>query len=166
MIVIPIFPEMLAAVEEKFPELAGEELNNVAAGYFNSFLGVGEAVGPISASLLTMQFGFRSSEDGIAIMILVYCVVFFALCGGTSMLKCITEQDKIDKELNDDNFKQVFESKTEHAPQTVPLRSGSIIGDLFVEKFVEARLSATRNSRGSRGLDSSLLNRSRKSGEK
>ncbi len=91
MIVIPIFPEMLAAVEEKFPELAGEELNNVAAGYFNSFLGVGEAVGPITASLLTMQFGFRSSEDGIAILILVYCLTYFVLCGGTDMLKCISE---------------------------------------------------------------------------
>lgn len=114
-IVIPIFPAMLDAVEERFPELIGEELNNVAAGYFNSFLGVGEAIGPISASLLTMQFGFRSSEDGIAILILVYCITYFMLCGRTDLLKCISEKEKIEKELNDDNFNKVFDKNTEHA---------------------------------------------------
>lgn len=53
MVVIPIFPEMLHSIEEKCPELIGDDLNNVSSGYFNSFLGVGEALGPISASLMT-----------------------------------------------------------------------------------------------------------------
>jgi len=53
MVVIPIFPEMLHAIELKFPEIVGDELNNVSAGYFNSFLGVGEALGPVAASLLS-----------------------------------------------------------------------------------------------------------------
>jgi hypothetical protein len=35
------------------PELKGDELNNVSAGFFNSFLGAGETLGPITASLLT-----------------------------------------------------------------------------------------------------------------
>lgn len=52
MVTVPILPEMLAVIEHDLPELKGDELNNVASGYFNSFLGVGETLGPISASLL------------------------------------------------------------------------------------------------------------------
>ena len=52
MISIPIFPEMLSSIEQRYPEIAGDELNNISAGYFNSCLGMGEALGPMSASLL------------------------------------------------------------------------------------------------------------------
>jgi hypothetical protein len=52
MISIPIFPEMLRSIEEMYPEIAGDELNNISAGYFNSCLGIGEALGPMSGSIL------------------------------------------------------------------------------------------------------------------
>lgn len=60
-------------------------------------------MGPISASLLTMEFGFRRSEDGIAVLIFIYCVTYFVLCGGTDMLKCVSSEEKQEKEA-DDNF--------------------------------------------------------------
>jgi hypothetical protein len=81
MIVIPIFPEMLHSIEEALPHLKGDELNNRTAGFFNSCLGVGEALGPISASILTHAFGFRSAEDILGTLILIYCITFFLLNG-------------------------------------------------------------------------------------
>lgn len=53
MVTVPILPEMLHVIERDLPEIKGDDMNNLASGYFNSFLGVGETVGPISASLLT-----------------------------------------------------------------------------------------------------------------
>ena len=79
MVTIPLFPEMLHQIEIKMPELKGDELNNVSAGFFNSFLGAGETLGPITASLLTDQIGFRNSEDVLATLILVFCVVYIVV---------------------------------------------------------------------------------------
>lgn len=76
MVTVPILPEMLHVIEHDLPHLKGDELNNVASGYFNSFLGVGETLGPISASILTEQFGFRTAFDIVATLILIYCIFF------------------------------------------------------------------------------------------
>jgi hypothetical protein len=51
MVVVPLFPEMVSTIERRFPDMDKDELNDVAAGYFNSSLGVGEAFGPIFASI-------------------------------------------------------------------------------------------------------------------
>jgi len=76
MVTVPILPEMLHRIEHDLPHLKGEELSNQASGYFNSFLGVGETLGPISASLLTEKFGFRTAFDIVATLILIYCICF------------------------------------------------------------------------------------------
>lgn len=81
MVVIPMFPEMLDSIEETLPHLKGDELNNVSAGFFNSCLGVGEALGPISASIMTAAVGFRNSETILATFILIYCVTYFMMNG-------------------------------------------------------------------------------------
>jgi len=95
LIVIPLFPEMLVSIETKLPELAGDELNNVSAGYFNAFIGVGEALGPISASLMVHKWGFRNSQDIVATLMFIYCVLFFAVNGNCSILSCVKDdQDK------------------------------------------------------------------------
>jgi hypothetical protein len=91
------------------------------------------------------------------VLIFIYCVTYFILCGRTDMLKCISSEEKLEKEA-DDNFQKVFDKSTDHEPQTVPLRSGSMIGDLLVEKLIDARASVARLSHGSKGNDS--LNRS------
>ena len=81
MVIIPIFPEMLHSIETQLPHIKGDELNNVSAGFFNSCLGVGEALGPISASILTHAVGFRSAEDILGSLILLYCILFFVING-------------------------------------------------------------------------------------
>ena len=48
-IVVPIFPEMLEAVEKRHPiYLHSNELNDVAAGVFLASMGLGESIGPIA----------------------------------------------------------------------------------------------------------------------
>ena len=53
----------------------------MAAGYFNGSLGVGEAIGPIVASLLVAKFDFRPVIDGLALAILIYTILFFFFNG-------------------------------------------------------------------------------------
>ncbi len=103
MVVIPMFPEMLHSIEEALPHLKGDELNNVSAGFFNSCLGLGEALGPISASLLTHILGFRSSEDILATLILIFCVTFFFTNGKMKIFEFNFNHDKLNQ-VKDDDF--------------------------------------------------------------
>ena len=91
MITIPLLPEMLHSVEQKFPLLKGsEELNNVLSGYFNACMGIGEAAGPISAGLLVSEFGFRGASDLLGSILLFFTLLFFLINGNISLIlpKC------------------------------------------------------------------------------
>lgn len=81
MVIIPIYPEMLHTIECSRPELVGDELNNLTAGFFNGCVGIGEAVGPLMASLVASSLSFRRAEDVIAIAITIYCILFFFIVG-------------------------------------------------------------------------------------
>ena len=76
MVTVPIMPEMLHRIELQMPEIKGEELNNVASGYYNSFLGIGETIGPVSASILVEQLGFRTAFDCLGCLIALYCITY------------------------------------------------------------------------------------------
>lgn len=89
MITIPILPEMLAVIESDLPNLKGEDLNNSASGYFNSFLGIGETIGPISASVMTETFGFRTAFDVVATLILCYCICYMIYIIDTDALRAL-----------------------------------------------------------------------------
>jgi len=89
MVTIPILPEMLHRIELDLPELKGDELNNVASGYFNSFLGVGETLGPISASLLTETYGFRVAFDVLATLIMAYCMCYMIYINESDSVRAI-----------------------------------------------------------------------------
>ena len=62
-------------------------------GYANE---VGEAIGPISASLMCNSFGFRASEDFIGGSCIIYVVLFICLCGG---IKIFTQPPKESAEV-------------------------------------------------------------------
>ncbi len=79
----------------------------MASGYFNSFLGVGEAIGPICASVLSHHFGFRSSEDILGSVIGVYCIFFFLLCGRFAIFEFAKAEDNVLPEDTDDMFAKV-----------------------------------------------------------
>jgi hypothetical protein len=61
MIIIPIMPDMIEAVEEKHPEIEQNQLHNNISGLFIAFQGIGETSGPILGSVLEANFGFRSA---------------------------------------------------------------------------------------------------------
>jgi MFS family permease len=88
MVVIPVFPEMLSSISEKYPNMDKEELNNVTAGYFNSCLGIGEGFGPIFASVAVANLGFRRAEDLWATTIFVYLVLYFLIMGNFKLFRC------------------------------------------------------------------------------
>lgn len=148
MIVIPIFPEMLHSIEEKFPQLRGDELNNVSSGYFNSFLGVGEAIGPICASVLTHNFGFRSSEDILGSVLCLYCIFFFLLCGRFDIFQFAKAEDNVLPEDTDDMFAKVTKQGVEYNSSGSNInvqvnRSGSVVGEFIRDSFIQSRLSAS-----------------------
>ena len=89
MITVPLLPEVLDAIENQYPHLAGEELNNVISGYFNSCIGIGNALGPISAGFIVSTHGFRGSCDIIGTGLFVYTILFFIFNGNFSMLDTI-----------------------------------------------------------------------------
>ena len=105
MITIPLLPEVLYAIEQKFPNLAGEELNNVISGYFNSCMGIGEAVGPITAGMLVEIYGFRNSNDLIASTILTFTLLFFIVNGNLSLLVPLTVKNTREDQYDDHYMK-------------------------------------------------------------
>ncbi len=96
MITIPLIPEVLESIEKKCPHLEGEELNNVISGYFNSCIGVGEALGPILAGILVESHGFRSCYDMTGTLVLIYTLLFFIFNGNFSLFipKCCISDEK------------------------------------------------------------------------
>jgi MFS family permease len=83
MIVVPVYPEMVSSIERQLG-ISGNELNSVTAGYFNSCIGIGEAIGPITASLLT-SFGFRHSQYVVGFLSAVFCIAYFFYNGMFTM---------------------------------------------------------------------------------
>ena len=62
LIVIPLFPEILEAVETKYPQYKNSnELNDIAAGLFNAALGIGDCFGPIVSSMINKRTSFDNS---------------------------------------------------------------------------------------------------------
>lgn len=83
MIVVPVYPEMVSSIERQLG-ISGNELNSVTAGYFNCCIGIGEAIGPILASLLT-SIGFRHSQYVVAFLSIIFCIAYFFCNGMLSM---------------------------------------------------------------------------------
>ena len=46
-LLIPALPEMIDSAEQKFPLAKKNDINDVSAGLFNMFLGLGQICGPI-----------------------------------------------------------------------------------------------------------------------
>ena len=99
---IPVLPEMLDSITQVYPGLRNsQEVNDVTAGFFNGFLGIGETAGPLLASVLVPSMGFRSACDGLALTLLVYTLLFFIFNGASDIfLGQGTEYVSTDADLN------------------------------------------------------------------
>ena len=69
-------PTMVEFANSNFP---GQEnhVNNMSAGMFNTFMGLGEVIGTIYGALLFDHLGFRGVCDSISIICFSYALIFF-----------------------------------------------------------------------------------------
>lgn len=59
LIAIPVMPECLESIEdEERLNFNPDEINNEISGLFVTFTGVGEALGPVTCSVLNELYGF------------------------------------------------------------------------------------------------------------
>ena len=79
---VPCLPEMIECVLPHYPASAEMEINNLASGMFNMFLGIGQVIGPLFGAEMTKRYGFRTCCDCVAIICLIYSIAYYVICDG------------------------------------------------------------------------------------
>ena len=79
MVSIPLLPEAIESTETT--GYYNDEANKLTSSFFMSFMGVGEALGPITSSLLMKKTGFEASQKFYGMFILLFLSVYFVCCG-------------------------------------------------------------------------------------
>ena len=71
-------PTMVEVGTRNYP---GQELhvNNMSAGIFNTFNGIGEVIGPLYGATAYERMGFRSTSDTVTLICFAYALLFFML---------------------------------------------------------------------------------------
>lgn len=97
MIIIPIMPEMIESIEERYTIHDEVFLHNQISGMFIAFQGIGETLGPVLGSVLQHKFGFRSSQDFMACGVSAFMILYFLFCGGFSIFLSKSNKDNIEQ---------------------------------------------------------------------
>ena len=111
---IPGLPEM---VESTLPHFPGQEttVNDLSSGIFNAFLGFGQVLAPMYGSTSKKMLGFRLTCDIVALICLVFGVMYFFIGDGIEAFQ--TTVKNIKQLGDDDNFVEVsntsYDKKTE-----------------------------------------------------
>ena len=81
VMLIPGLPEMSDSVLPHYP---GQErrVNDLTAGIFNSFLGLGQVLAPTYGSFMTETVGFRLTVDIVAILCFAFGLIYLVLGQG------------------------------------------------------------------------------------
>lgn len=79
--IIPIIPEMLDSVKDKY-EGQQTEVSDNFSGIFNISGGVGQIVGPSCAGLLNDRVGFNWTFDIIGCLLIAFNIIYILSCGG------------------------------------------------------------------------------------
>ena len=53
------------------------KVNNMSSGIFNTFLGLGEVIGPLFGAAMCEKISFRKTSDTIALICVAYALIFF-----------------------------------------------------------------------------------------
>lgn len=94
-------PEMVLQANAEFP---GQEdtVSAFCAGIFNSFLGVGQILGPLYGSLVRNRIGFRFTENIVACLNLFHALMYLFAAGGMAGFKalcnCKKERQRVKKQ--------------------------------------------------------------------
>jgi MFS family permease len=88
LIMIPALPEMMDTIEfdEEFCNTYDQkDIETVISSVFVTFHSIGEAVGPITNSIMITSFGFVRAHEYLAFYIFCFIVMYFMLCGHVVM---------------------------------------------------------------------------------
>jgi MFS family permease len=85
-LVIPVLPETVAVTKEQNPSHDLVSINNMNGALLNSFLGVGQCIGPIYGALMYEATGFRVAQDLLAVCFILSAVNYFLFADGKEAL--------------------------------------------------------------------------------
>ena len=80
--IIPGLPEMVEFSQNTFGQGYEREINDLSAGIFNAFLGVGQGCAPLFGSLSMNYLGWRYTSDIVAFTCIAFAVVYYSFGGG------------------------------------------------------------------------------------
>ena len=84
---IPVLPEMIQATQAKYPGCKSETAGNYTGALLNTFLGLGQVLGPMFGATLYASVGFRLTQDIMALICIVFSVLYFFLAEGRSAFR-------------------------------------------------------------------------------
>lgn len=88
LISIPVLPEMVEVYEsdqELSIEYDKKQVEILISGLFVSCSSFGSVVGPIMASNLKFYFSFEVAQDTYAILLMIFMISYFCICGNIEM---------------------------------------------------------------------------------
>lgn len=86
-ILVPSLPEMIETALPLYPASCESQINDISSGLFNMFLGLGQILGPMFGALITEKHGFQTCCDYVAIICLVFSVLYYVVCDGHGAFK-------------------------------------------------------------------------------
>ena len=81
LMILPM-QEMMVSTKLKFPDYDFEHSTNLLSGVMNSAVGVGQAIGPIFGASMYQVFGFRTTEDVTAAVIVLIGILYLLFADG------------------------------------------------------------------------------------
>ena len=88
--------ELIEAYKEEYGIEENEILNDKCSGLFNSAICLGAMMGPVIGGYLTDLFGYRITNDVMAISVGIYSVVYFVF---NMNLKDFRKESKIKENI-------------------------------------------------------------------
>lgn len=139
-ILVPSLPEMIETALPLYPAYCESQINDISSGLFNMFLGLGQILGPLFGAQMTENYGFQTCCDYVAIICLVFALLYYVTCDGKEAFKkshWYTPEDEEDELDNRDVI--------------VPMRGGAITpcsNAVSVSRFSQASKIKRRRMNG------------------
>ena len=99
---VPQMPIMYDQAELMFPDEA-RKASDLCSNIYSFTFSIGQFFGPIYGGYLTNYIGYRSCCDTVAVMLILYSIVFFVLARNTKSMS--SDMEYISKESKEE-FKQ------------------------------------------------------------
>lgn len=66
-----------------------DDISDYCAAILNTFIGLGQALGPVYGANMVASLGFRVAQDGVCITCLAFSVLYFIVCDGPTAFKSL-----------------------------------------------------------------------------